>query len=469
MVFSSTLFLFRFLPLFMILYFIAPGRMKNVILFLGSLLFYAWGEPVYVCLLLAAVVINYIQSLAIAGCRRKSSKRAWLVSSLIINLGVLGSFKYADFFVENINELLDCNLPLADLALPVGMSLYILQVISYMVDCYRGETKVQKNFLDFAVFVTMFPRLMAGPLVKYGEIEAQLSKRKPDILQISSGSKRFILGLAKKVLLANNLGLIWAEISAKDFSDLSVLAAWIGVVAFALQIYFDFSGYSDMAIGLGACLGFVLPENFNYPYMATGVTDFWRRWHMTLNRWFKEYVYIPLGGNRKGVVGQIRNILIVWLLIGILHGPGWNFWLWGLWMAVWLILEKLGLGKMFSVLPGAVARIYTGVVMLIGWVFFAMETGSLQYLKVMFGLQNSELYNREAMFIGLQNLFLFIIALLATTPLVNTISQQMAKSTHGCTIAIYRVLEKLLPALLLLASIAYMLDTPYNSFIYFRF
>ncbi len=469
MVFSSTLFLFRFLPLFMILYFIAPGRMKNVILFLGSLLFYAWGEPVYVCLLLFAVVVNYVQSLAMSVCRRKSSKRAWLISSLIINLGVLSYFKYADFLVENINTLFGCNLPLKDLALPIGMSFYTLQAMSYMLDCYRGEVKVQRNFLDFAVFMTMFPRLMAGPLVKYGEIEAQLPKRKPDILQISSGSKRFILGLAKKVLLANNLGLIWAEVSTKDFGDLSVLAAWIGIAAFALQIYFDFSGYSDMAIGLGACLGFGLPENFNYPYMATNVTDFWRRWNISLNKWFKEYVYIPLGGSRKSVTGQMWNILLVWLLIGILYGPGWNHWLWGVWIAAWLILEKLGLRKLIFVLPGAVGRIYTAFVVLIGWVLFAMETGSVEYIKAMFGLQDTVLYNREAIFIGLQNLILFMIAILATTPLVNTMAQKMSKSTHGCAIAVYRVLEKLLPALLLLASIAYMVAAPDNSFLYFRF
>lgn len=471
MVFSSTLFLFRFLPIFMIMYFVAPGRMKNFILFLGSLIFYAWGEPVYVCLMLFSTVSDYLHGLAMSVCRRKRSKKIWLLSSLIINLGVLGFFKYADFLVEIINTLTGMELPLWNLSLPIGISFYTFQTMSYIIDCYRGEVKIQKNFLDFAVFVTMFPQLIAGPIVKYVDVEKQLHKRKPDILEISYGSKRFIVGLAKKVLLANNFGIIWEGISEGDYGELTVLAAWIGIVAFALQIYFDFSGYSDMAIGLGACLGFHFPENFNYPYISATITEFWRRWHMTLSGWFREYVYIPLGGNRKGLPRQLLNILVVWMLTGIWHGAGWNFLLWGLWFGGWLILEKLGLRKLFALLPRMVGRIYTWAVVLISWVFFSIESaeGIREYLKAMFGLQKAGLYSRGAAFTGLENMVLFAIAVVAATPVVKELARRMEQSHNGYTLAAYRVLEKLLPALLLLASIAYIVDATYNPFLYFRF
>lgn len=471
MVFSSTLFLFRFLPIFVILYFLAPGRMKNFILFLGSLIFYAWGEPVYVVLMLFSTVSDYLHGMAICACKRKGTKRFFLVSSIIVNLTVLCFFKYADFLIETANLILGTQIPLLNLPLPIGISFYTFQTMSYSIDCYRGEVKVQKNLLDFAVFVTMFPQLIAGPIVRYVDVEKQLHERKPDIVQISYGCKRFITGLAKKVLLANNLGLLWNEISARDYGELSVLMAWIGIISYAFQIYFDFSGYSDMAIGLGACFGFTFPENFNYPYISTSITEFWRRWHITLSSWFREYVYIPLGGNRRGLPRQVLNILIVWTLTGIWHGAGFNFLFWGLWFAFWLVLEKLGLKKLLGFLPRTVGWLYMAVIVLVSWVFFALEDGgtSIQYLNVMFGLEGAGLYTREAIFTGLDNLVLFVIAVIAATPICHRIATRMSRSNSGYGIAGYRILEKIIPAVLLIASIAYVVDATYNPFLYFRF
>lgn len=467
MVFSSTVFLFRFLPIFFILYFMVPGRMKNIVLLLGSLFFYAWGEPVYVLLMLFSTVSDYVHGRILGNLRKRDLRGLVLASSIIINLLVLGFFKYADFLIQTVNSLAGTSYPLLKLPLPIGISFYTFQTMSYTIDCYRGKVKPQRDFLDFAVFVTMFPQLIAGPIVKYTQIEAQLRERKPDMIQISYGCKRFVIGLAKKVLLANNLGLLWSQVSGRDFGELSVLMAWLGIIAFTFQIYFDFSGYSDMAIGLGACLGFVFPENFNYPYVATSVTDFWRRWHMTLSGWFKEYVYIPLGGNKKGIGWQIRNILIVWMLTGIWHGAGWNFLIWGLWFAFWLIMEKLWLKKLL--LKGG--HVYTLLVVIIGWVFFEVNSISsvVQYLGAMFGLNGAGLYDGEALFLGLEYVVLFAIAMIACTPMSQVIATRMSKSVTGFGLAVYRVLEKVLPALLLILSLAYIVDATFNPFLYFRF
>ena len=471
MVFSSITFLFRFIPIFMILYFAAPRRMKNVILFLGSLVFYAWGEPVYVLLMLFSTVSDYVHGRLIDRYRGKNAARALLISSIIINLGVLGFFKYSDFLIGAVNQLFGSSIPLLGLPLPIGISFYTFQTMSYTIDCYRGEAKVQKNILDFGVYVTMFPQLIAGPIVKYRDVEEQLYLRKPDITAISYGCCRFITGLAKKVLLANNLGLLWTEISGGNPANLTVLGAWLGVVAYAFQIYFDFSGYSDMAIGLGAILGFHFPENFNYTYVARSVTDFWRRWHISLSSWFREYVYIPLGGNRRGLPRQMLNILIVWMLTGIWHGAGWNFLLWGLWFALWLILEKLVLGRICKALPGMFGRVYTWLIVLVSWVFFAIEsgTGALRYLSVMFGQGTAGLYDSPTLFLLLEYRVLLIFAAVAATPLVHRLTQALFQVTGSVTVAIRRVLEKLIPALLLLASVAYIVEASYNPFLYFRF
>lgn len=471
MVFSSTLFLFRFLPIIMILYFLAPGRMKNILLLLGSLIFYAWGEPIYVLLMLFSTISDYLHGRAIGKARSKGLKKLLLISSIVINLGVLGFFKYADFLIGAVNQVAGTQIPLLNLPLPIGISFYTFQTMSYSIDVYRGQVKVQKNLLDFAVFVTMFPQLIAGPIVKYADVERHLHMRKPDILQIHRGMRRFIFGLAKKVLLANNLGLIWTQISSRDMGSLTGMSAWLGILAYAFQIYFDFSGYSDMAIGLGDCFGFHFPENFNYPYISRSITEFWRRWHMTLSSWFREYVYIPLGGNRKGLKRQLINVLIVWTLTGIWHGAGWNFLLWGLWFALWLILEKIFLKKVLDVLPGIVSNLYAMVLVIIGWVFFAIEDGSasIDYLKIMFGMGQAGWIHTVSLFDGMENLVLFAIAIVGSTPVFAWAGKRLASSVNGCGIALYRVLDKLIPAILLIASIAYIVDATYNPFLYFRF
>ncbi len=471
MVFSSVLFLFRFLPIFMICYYLVPRRMKNFILLLGSLFFYAWGEPVYVVLMLFSTVSDYIHGLLIDRFRGKKRATFFLVSSIVINLFLLGFFKYADFLIQSINSVAGTTIPLLRLPLPIGISFYTFQTMSYSIDVYRGEAKVQKNILDFGVFVTMFPQLIAGPIVKYKQVQESMHDRRVDVCQISYGAKRFVKGLAKKVLLANNIGALWSQISALNYGEISVLTAWLGIVAFSLQIYFDFSGYSDMAIGLGACLGFDFPENFNYPYISASVTEFWRRWHMTLSGWFREYVYIPLGGNRKGLGRQLLNILIVWMLTGIWHGAGVNFLLWGLWFAFFLILEKLFLGKIFKVLPKGFGVIYTGLVVLFGWVLFEVQTwdGIVGFLQAMLGLNSVGLFDSQGLFLGREYLVLFAIAMIAATPILKNIADKLERSRSAYGIALYRLGEKVIVAVLLYLSIAYIVDASYNPFLYFRF
>ncbi|MGN0168105.1 MAG: MBOAT family O-acyltransferase [Acetatifactor sp.] len=470
MVFSSVVFLFRFLPIFLICYYLAPGRMKNLILFFGSLFFYAWGEPVYVLLMLFSTVSDYAHGLLIERFRGRKAAKAALCSSVMVNLFVLGFFKYSDFLIATFNTLAGVSAPLLNLPLPIGISFYTFQTMSYTIDVYRGEVKAQKNLLDFGVFVTMFPQLIAGPIVKYRDVEERLHNRKVTIEAVSSGMKRFCVGLAKKVLLANNIGQLWTEVSEMNFHEISVLTAWLGILAFAFQIYFDFSGYSDMAIGLGEMLGFHFPENFRYPYISASVTEFWRRWHISLSSWFREYVYIPLGGNRRGLARQMFNILLVWMLTGIWHGAGWNFLLWGLWFAILLILEKWFLGKVLKPLPRVVGMLYSGVAVLIGWVLFSLESPGqiLWYLRAMAGGAGG-LSDRWGLYLGREYALLLLIAAVASTPLFGGVAYGLKKSRTGLGIALYRLGEKIIPAALLILSIAGIVDASYNPFLYFRF
>lgn len=470
MVFSSVVFLFRFLPVFFICYFLAPGRMKNGILFLGSLFFYAWGEPVYVLLMLFSTLSDYFHGLLLERCRKKSARRAVLCSSVIINLLMLGFFKYADFLIGAWNGITGMTVPLLQLPLPIGISFYTFQTMSYTIDVYRGEVKAQNNLLDFGVFVTMFPQLIAGPIVRYKDVEKRLHKRRINPEHVSLGMQRFCIGLGKKVLLANPLGELWETVSKMEYSGMSAMTAWLGILAFAFQIYFDFSGYSDMAIGLGYMLGFHFPENFRYPYVSTSVTEFWRRWHISLSSWFKEYVYIPLGGNRKGLLRQLVNILIVWMLTGIWHGAGWNFLLWGLWFAFWLILEKLFLGKVLERLPEGIGFLYNGIVVLLGWVLFALETPAqiAGYVAALFGA-NGAVADRMGYYLLGEYTVLFLIAALCATPFGSGITERVRVSRTGAAIALYRFGEKVIPAAILLLSIAGIVDASYNPFLYFRF
>ncbi|MCM1190103.1 MAG: MBOAT family protein [bacterium] len=469
MVFSSVVFLFRFLPAFLICYYAVPGRMKNFVLFLGSLIFYAWGEPVYVLLMLFSTGVDYFHGRMIERFRGSGKAKAFLISSVLINLGILCFFKYADFLLQSVNGLLGTELPPMKLGLPIGISFYTFQTMSYTIDVFRGEAKVQKNLLDFGVYVTMFPQLIAGPIVKYRDVETRLSRREIGICEVSRGMRRFCTGLAKKALLANNIGLLWAEVSGRNPGELSALTAWIGMLAFALQIYFDFSGYSDMAIGLGEMLGFCFPENFQYPYISASVTEFWRRWHISLGSWFREYVYIPLGGNRRGLPRQLINIFIVWMLTGIWHGAGWNFLLWGLWFAVFLSLEKLFLGKALKSLPRLFGILYNSAVVLLGWVLFALETPEqiLSYFRALFG--GGGLLDSRALYLGREYAVLLLIAAVAATPLGAGIAKRLESSGTEAGTVLYQLAEKVILLGFLIFSVAGIVDASYNPFLYFRF
>ncbi len=469
MVFSSVLFLFRFLPIFMICYFLAPGRMKNFILLLGSLIFYAWGEPVYILLMLFSTVTDYANGLLIERFRGTRKAVLPLAASVAVNLFVLCFFKYADFLIGTLNQVGGFSIPLLHLPLPIGISFYTFQTMSYTIDVYRGSVKAQRNLLDFGVYVSMFPQLIAGPIVKYRDVETNLHDRPVNVLGISHGLKRFCVGLAKKVLLANSLGNLWAEISGHDYGSMSMLTAWIGILAFAFQIYFDFSGYSDMAIGLGEIMGFHFPENFRYPYISASITEFWRRWHISLGSWFREYVYIPLGGNRKGLPRQIFNILTVWLLTGIWHGAGWNFLLWGLWFGILLILEKLFLGKVLSWFPRVVGVLYTCIAVLVGWTLFELASPAeiTGYLAAMAGAGG--IVDRTALYLLREYFVLLALGFIGSTPLPAMAAGCLEKADSGLCTALYRLGEKVIPAVLLFLAIAGIVEDSYNPFLYFRF
>lgn len=387
MIFSSVLFLFYFLPIVLFVYYISPKKIKNFILLVASLVFYAWGEPTYIVLMIFTIVLNYHMALVISESKSESKRKRVLVEAIVIDLLILGYFKYYGFFIDSINSIFSTNIEVKQLALPVGISFYTFQTLSYVIDVYWKKVNVQKNIITFGTYIAMFPQLIAGPIVKYSDVEKQMVKRPINMDNFGLGAERFILGLGKKVLLANNIGMLWDTISATDLSQLSVLSAWLGMIAYTFQIYFDFSGYSDMAIGLGRMLGFKFMENFNYPYIASSVTDFWRRWHISLSTWFREYVYIPLGGNRVGVAKHIRNLLIVWALTGFWHGASYNFLMWGLYYGVLLIIEKYALGKVLNKLPHVVRWLYTILIVMIGWIFFAAPdlSWALDYIKVLFG------------------------------------------------------------------------------------
>lgn len=451
MVFSSVIFLFRFLPLFFLCYFVFPGRMRNLILFLGSILFYAWGEPVYVVLMLISTLSDYVHGLLIEKCYGRMSAKLLLFSSIVINLGMLGFFKYSGL----------------DLPLPVGISFYTFQTMSYTIDVYRGEVRAQKNLLDFAVFVTLFPQLIAGPIVQYKTIAEELRVRHVTVYDLAVGAERFVAGLAKKVLLANGIGVLFTQISAQPEGELTLVMAWLGMVSYAFQIYFDFSGYSDMAIGLGRIMGFHFPENFRYPYTSKSITEFWRRWHISLSSWFRDYVYIPLGGNRKGLKRQLLNIGIVWSLTGIWHGAGLNFLLWGMWFALFLMLEKLFLGKWLAKLPGVVGFLYTAFVVLISWCFFSLEEAGaiLRFLKAMFGMGAAGLSGEKTWYL-LQNYEVLLLLLaFCATPIGKKIWDWL-KQRAGFAMG---VLEPVALAAVLLLSVAGIVDASYNPFLYFRF
>ncbi len=467
MLFSSVSFLYYFLPAVLVVYFITPGKYKNLVLLLASLFFYFYGEPIY-CLLMAASIISaYLHGIWIDKKRNSRHHKIPLISSITFSILALGFFKYYAFFIGNLNNILGSSIDPLHLALPIGISFYTFQILSYTIDLYRGTASVQKNFIDFAAYVSMFPQLVAGPIVRYTTIEASLKKRLHTVAGTAYGINRFITGLAKKVIIANPLGELCATLTALD--EKTVVIYWIIAVAFTLQIYFDFSGYSDMAIGLGRIFGFHFLENFNYPYIARTVSDFWRRWHISLGSWFRDYVYIPLGGNRVNLLKWIRNIAIVWFLTGFWHGAEWNFIIWGLYFALFLLAEKYFLKNLIEKLPAAFGHVYLLAVIVIGFVIFNADglTEVFQSLKGMFGLSGLPFSSPETVYYLSSYSFMIMIAAVLSTPFLKTGIKKLSGYQAGS-----RITEILKPAMqvsMLLLVTGYLVDGSFNPFIYFRF
>jgi len=458
MIFSSVPFIFYFLVIFFILYYILPFKLKNYCLLVFSLIFYAWGEPIYIVLMLFTTLIDYINGRILE--KNPKQKKFYLVFAIMINLALLGFFKYADFLIASINQLFNLQLETLNLPLPVGISFYTFQSMSYSIDVYKGKAKVEHNYFYYLMYVSMFPQLVAGPIVRYETISQQIYKRDINFENFVDGGFRFVIGLIKKVLLANVLGQLFNSITS--LSDISLASAWLGLIAYALQLFFDFSGYSDMAIGLGRMMGFDYLENFNYPYIADSITDFWRRWHISLSTWFRDYIYIPLGGNRVNTFKQICNLLIVWLVTGIWHGAALNFILWGLYYGILLLIEKFILKNVLRKLPKFVCRIYALFFILIGWCIFVFEdtTQLLNYIKLLFNFNN--LYDNYFLYYLKNYAVNLVIGILASTPLLKYICLKNKS-------AIMQALIGAIVILLFVVCISYMISNSYNPFLYFRF
>ena len=461
MVFSSATFLYAFLPITLILYFIVPKSWRNAVLLVTSLFFYAFGEPVYVVLLLISSLSDWLHSLFIESHRESKWAKIALISSIVINLGLLGFFKYADFFIGTVNDVFHLSLPLTGVALPIGISFYTFQTMSYTIDVYRGRVHAQKNLLTLATFVCLFPQLIAGPIVRYSDIESELRERKTSWEDMGLGIRRFLIGLGKKMLLANILGEVCEAFKASQ--EQTVLFAWIYAIAFCLHIYFDFSGYSDMAIGLGRMFGFHFPENFDYPYLSRSITEFWRRWHMTLGGWFRDYVYIPLGGNRCSKPRWILNLAIVWLLTGLWHGAAWNFVLWGAMFGLLLMAEKLWLGKLLDKIPAVFRHLYVLLLVIISFVIFNASgvKDAFGTIGQMFG--DAPLYNTESL-LALRNYAVILaVGIIAATGLPKKLVSRVERQK------IFNVLEPVFLAGLLVLVTSCIVDGSFNPFIYFRF
>lgn len=462
MVFTSISFIYYFLPLLLICYFVVPKKFRNIILLMFSVLFYFYGEPKYILLMLIEVLISYVVGLLIDKYKSKNI----LIIGIFIHVLLFGIFKYFNFVIINVNNLFNSNLNLLNVVLPIGISFYTFQIISYEIDVYNKKVNVQSNILKYFLYVFLFPQLIAGPIVRYQDVNNEIDNRNVTFEMFANGLRRFIIGLSKKVIIANNLGEL-CNIYL-NLGDKSVLFTWIFAISYMLQIYFDFSGYSDIAIGLGKMLGFNFPENFNYPYMAKSITDFWRRWHMTLSSWFRDYVYIPLGGNKKGVLKQIRNILIVWSLTGLWHGASWNFIVWGLYFGILLILEKFILKKYFSNVPKFIKGIYTLFLVMISFVIFQGDSLSSAFniIKGLFGL-NGELFINNVTLYYLKGYVLFIVlGVIGSTYYVKNL---VIKISNGKGKKIINILEPIYLLILLIIVTMYLIDSSYNPFLYFRF
>lgn len=466
MLFSSIPFLYTFLPCVLIVYFLVPNCLKNAVLLLSSLFFYAWGEPRFVVFMVIAIIQGYVFGLLAETYRGRPQAKLCLYASAAVSLGLLGYCKYADFFIGSFNSLTGLSLPLLHVALPIGISFYTFQILSYVIDVYRGNAAAQRNFIDLAAYVAMFPQLIAGPIVRYTDIAPQLKHRTHTLSDAAYGARRFIIGLSKKVLLAN---VLYELISAyKDSAETSVLFTWLYAAAYILHLYFDFSGYSDMAIGLGRIFGFYFPENFNYPYISASVTEFWRRWHMSLGSWFRDYVYIPLGGNRVSRGKWFRNIFIVWLLTGLWHGAAWTFILWGLFFALFLTAEKLWYGQALA-RTKLLKHVYVLLLIVVSFVLFdaASVQDALRTIAALFGLGGLPLADALSRYYLWSYTGVFLIAAVGATPLPVKILRQLKESRTGSIIV--SVLEPLVLLALLAAVTAYLVDGSFNPFLYFRF
>lgn len=458
MVFSSLLFIFRFLPISLFIYYITPMKYKNFILTILSLVFYSWGEGKYFLIMISSIVVDYIIGLAIKKYSEDKKKSiSLLIISIIFNLGILFLFKYLNFFIGNINELFNITIKEVNIKLPLGISFYTFQTMSYSIDVYRKKVEPEKNIINFAAFVTLFPQLIAGPIVKYSDIRKEIKKRNINFEIIEEGIEKFILGLGMKVLIANNIGMLWSEVETIGFQNISTVLAWIGILAFSLQIYFDFNGYSLMAIGLGKMLGFNFPSNFNYPYISRSLSEFWRRWHITLGSWFKEYVYIPLGGNRIGNVRTILNLFIVWLLTGFWHGASYNFIMWGIFFFVLIVIEKLGLIKILNN-HKIFAHCYTIFFLLIGWVLFAIT----DFNEMIIFLNKLFIYSSGNEWIYYINNYgiSIILGIIFSMPILSKFYLKVNK---------YKWIKTVLLMSIFIVSISYLVDATYNPFLYFRF
>lgn len=467
MLFSSSVFIFIFLPLVLFLYYISGKKIRNYILLLASLIFYAWGGVNYLKILMVSILINYVFGLLIDKTVDRSHLRKFiLILGIILNLALLFYYKYYDFFIENINNILNMNLELKRIVLPIGISFFTFQGMSYIIDIYRNDGKINKNICSVALYISFFPQLVAGPIIKYKTIDEQIRVRKESIDYFSYGINRFVIGLGKKIIISDMLGAISDNIFLlANSSGIDMITAWIGAICYTLQIYFDFSGYSDMAIGLGHLFGFKFPENFNYPYISRSITEFWRRWHISLSTWFKEYLYIPLGGNRRGNV--YFNLFVVFLVTGLWHGASWNFVIWGLWHGMFMIIERVIRNEnWYKKIPSFIKIFITLFIVIIGWVLFKATTleEGLKYLSIMFGLSNfSNITFEYTYFISRKFIVLIIIGIIASTPIFKNIFNRYRD------IKVFELIKTILIILLFIISIIFMVNSTYSPFIYFQF
>ncbi|WP_371017646.1 MBOAT family O-acyltransferase [Pseudalkalibacillus sp. JSM 102089] len=474
MVFSNLVFLFAFMPIVLFSYFFARKSFRNIVLLIASLVFYAWGEPQYVFLMLFSIIMNYGFGRGIDHFHNQlATKKFLLTLSIIGNIAILGYFKYAGFVLSNVNGSFGTSFELGELPLPIGISFFTFQAMSYVIDIYRKDAPVQKNVFSLALYISLFPQLVAGPIVRYNTVDQQIHSRSITADKLHEGIKRFIIGLSKKVLLANSFAVVADQAFNTPAGEMSVMMAWIGVIAYTLQIYFDFSGYSDMAIGLGKMFGFDFLENFRYPYISKSISEFWRRWHISLGTWFKDYVYIPLGGNRHGKLVQVRNLLIVWTITGFWHGASWTFMAWGFYYGAIIVIESLGFGKWLSRLWSPLQHIYVLLLVMIGWVFFRADnfTYSFEYLQTMFGFNQAAFVDSMFLLQWNDNWVLFLAGVIFSTPFIANIGNiynRIATKAKGLQV-VTLFSEPAIYMTLMIFAMVRLVNSSYNPFIYFRF